>query len=568
MLDKKLLSLLGKEKKLIVYITILQIIGLILTVSISMIMCIVLYQIITFNEYKFLYLLFVVAVIILIKLFITRIIGKFQSIIADSVEISLRNKINEKILSQHKEFRKYNSQALSQLSVEGIEQLNLYYTIYIPQFFYSLISPLILFIIFCFISWEVAIIFLVCVPLIPMSIIAISKYAKKIFAKYWDKYLAMGGEFLDSIKGLKELKIFLYDEKRGTELDLKAEEFRKITMKVLVMQLWSTAIMDFVAFGGAALGLTVALLNLRNGTISSGFLALFIIIVGAEFFLPMRALGSAFHISMNGATAGKKILEILNEKEEEDGKTIIDRIDSITFEDVYIDYGKEKIIKSFSASINSFGLYGLVGESGSGKSTILKLFSKECKASFGKCLINETNIEEVKEESLYQKLCFISYQSHIFSKTLRENFLIVNPLAKEEDMYNALKLVGLENFPLDFKFQEDSSNVSGGQKQRFILAFYLTREYDAYLLDEVTSNIDFDSEKIIIDIIKEISKKKIVIMISHRLENVVDAKQIFFINQNKKVTKGLHNELLENEEYKSLYKLQKDLERRGINEQI
>ena len=561
MLDKELIKLLGNNRILLIRITIIQIITLLLTVSASGIICFILYKVVGEKEFIFLYGLIVVLLLIVFKFLLNRKIGKIQSKVGDAIEFRLRNEINEKVLSHHGEFKEYNSQALTQLSVEGIEQLNLYYTVYIPQFFYSMISPLILFVIFCFISWNVALIFLVCVPLIPLSIIAISKYAKKIFNKYWDKYLSMGGDFLDNIKGLKELKIFLYDKKRSDELDQNADEFRKITMKVLVMQLWSTSIMDFVAFGGAGIGLAISLINLNNGLISSPFMALFLIIVGAEFFLPMRALGSAFHISMNGASAGNKILSILKTEDVKNGFLELNSIESIEFNKVSIKYDNTLVIKDFNMKISENGLYGLIGESGSGKSTILKLFSKDINSYSGNCLINGISLKDVNEQTFFKNLCFISYNSHIFSKTLRENFLLINPYAKDEEMIKALESLKLENFDLDFVFKEDANNVSGGQKQRFILAFYLTREYDFYVMDEVTSNIDVDSEKIIIDIILSISKKKKVLMVSHRLRNLINAREICFLNNDLTQIFGTHSELLNNSKnYKRLFELQDKLE--------
>lgn len=258
------------------------------------------------------------------------------------------------------------------MGVEGIEQLNLYFTVYIPQFIYAMIAPLLLFALFLTINRPTAIMFLICVPLIPMSIILVSKYVKKIFNKYWDKYLSIGGTFLDAINGIKELKLFNYENQKGVELDESNETFRNITMKVLIMQLFSVSIMDLVAYGGAAAGIAVALFQLQSSIISSPYLVLFIILVGSEFFLPMRSLGSAFHLAMNRATAGNKLLDIIEQNENyHDGNLKIKEIRSIEFINATFKYddGTEFVIKDFNFKFDMNHLYGVAGKSGSGKST-------------------------------------------------------------------------------------------------------------------------------------------------------------------------------------------------------
>lgn len=566
MIDKELLNLLEKDKIKIVYITLIKILNLLLQVVAIGVICYVLEETINNSNYYSLYWLILSFSLIVIKFIFNYISGKIEANIGNSIQKELRIKFFNKIINHKGIIKGYNSQALSNLGLEGIEQLNLYYVTYIPQFFYSLISPLILFIIFCFIDYQIALVFLISVPLIPLSIILISKYAKKIFNKYWDKYLSMGGDFLDNLKGIKELKLFKYDQIAQDKMDQNSEEFRKITMKVLVMQLWSTSIMDFVAFGGAAIGMSVAILNLINGIIPSPYALLFIIIVGAEFFLPMRALGSAFHISMNGQTAGKKILKILNTIDEFDGDIEIKEINNIKISNLGLSYDENVVLNNFSLDIKENGLYSIIGNSGSGKSTLVKALNKSLKPFKGEILINDINLNDIKSESFYERVAFISYENHIFMKSIYDNFKLINKDATIEDMKEALKIVKLDHFnDLNFQFKENASNVSGGEKQRFVLAFYLTKKYDFYVFDEATSNIDVESEEIIMSFIKKLAKDSKILMISHRLKNTINSNNISLLENGEVIESENYNSLINRDsKFKKLLNLQISMEE-GLN---
>lgn len=559
MIDKVLFNFLGSDKKKVFLITFMQIINLLFSVSISALLCFIVYKVMI-QEYVYLYFLFGVIILVLFKFLFYYLIGKIQSNLGNNVQNKLRREYLSKIFKLQGDVKKYNMQSVASLAIEGIEQLNLYYTLYIPQFFYSMISPLILFVIFCFINVPMALVFLICVPLIPLSIILVSKYAKKIFNKYWDKYLSMGDDFLDNLKGMKELKIFDYDHIQQEKMDQKAEEFRKITMKVLVMQLYSTSIMDFIAFGGAGLGIVIGLNAFLNAGIASFALVLFVILVGAEFFLPMRGLGSAFHISMNGASAGRKIIEILNLVEKENGKAQLDNINSISFKNIKVKYDDNIALDDINISIKEKGLYGIAGLSGSGKSTLIKTLSLSSLDMEGKIYINDLEINKYDKYSYFAQVSFISYQSHLFNRSIRENFKLINPNIEDNEIYNYLKLVKLDEFEdLDFVFK-DESNISGGQKQRFILSMYLSLNKDVYIFDEATSNIDKESEEIIMNLIYELSKKKIVIMITHYLYNLKPASYIYFLEKGKITEQGDFNSLIAlNKEFYHLFKLQEDL---------
>ena len=571
MIDKKLLALLGENKKYIFYAVGLMIVGLFANLSITASIC---YAIQYAAEYAssgsdaqgFILPAIVVVIAMAIRYVTSRRIGDLKDTLGRNVKKDLRQKIYDKIIKLGVRTTDNMSMAgLTQLSMEGVEQLDLYYSAYIPQFFYAMIAPIILFVVTVRINWAVALVLLACVPLIPMSIIAVSRYAKKIFAKYWGKYTSMGDSFLDSVQGLKELKIFQADAAQNIKMNETSEEFRKITMKVLVMQLASTTIMDMVAYGGAGLGIALTINAVVNGSLSA-YAALFLILVAVDFFLPLRAFGSAFHIAMNGASAGNKILSLLAQPDPVWGSETVDSTE-ITVQDVTFSYdGKRDVLKHASMNFGSTGMYAIVGESGSGKSTIVNLLLGAYHPQQGSILIGNKPLETLSRESYYSHISVVSYNTYIFNETIRQNFMLAKADVTEDEIFTALKKVNLydfivENGGLDKVITEDAANISGGQKQRLALAINLVANKDIYIFDEATSNIDIESEAIIMNNIKELSKEKSVIVISHRLANVIAADTIYYIEDGEVKEHGTHEELMNmHEGYAKLYTTQKNLE--------
>ena len=571
MIDKKLLALLGDNKKYIFYAVGLMIVGLFANLSITASIC---YAIQYAAEYAssgsdaqgFILPAIVVVIAMVIRYVTSRRIGDLKDTLGRNVKKDLRQKIYDKIIKLGVRTTDNMSMAgLTQLSMEGVEQLDLYYSAYIPQFFYAMIAPIILFVVTVRINWAVALVLLACVPLIPMSIIAVSRYAKKIFAKYWGKYTSMGDSFLDSVQGLKELKIFQADAAQNIKMNETSEEFRKITMKVLVMQLASTTIMDMVAYGGAGLGIALTIHAVVNGSLSA-YAALFLILVAVDFFLPLRAFGSAFHIAMNGASAGNKILSLLAQPDPVWGSETVDGTD-ITVKDVTFSYdGTRDVLKHASMKFGSTGMYAIVGESGSGKSTVVNLLLGAYHPQQGSILVGNKPLEKLSRESYYSHISVVSYNTYVFNETIRQNFMLAKEDVTEDEIFDALKKVNLYDFiiddgGLDKVITEDAANISGGQKQRLALAINLVANKDIYIFDEATSNIDIESEAIIMNNIKELSKEKSVIVISHRLANVIAADTIYYIEDGEVKEYGTHNDLMNmHEGYAKLYTTQKKLE--------
>lgn len=571
MIDKKLLALLGHNKKYIFYAVGLMIVGLFANLAITASICYAIQYAAEYtssgsNAQGFILPAVIVIIAMAIRYVTSRSIGDLKDTLGRNVKKDLRQKIYDKIIKLGVRTTDNMSMAgLTQLSMEGVEQLDLYYSAYIPQFFYAMIAPIILFIVTVRINWAVALVLLACVPLIPMSIIAVSRYAKKIFAKYWGKYTSMGDSFLDSVQGLKELKIFQADAAQNIKMNETSEEFRKITMKVLVMQLASTTIMDMVAYGGAGLGIALTIHAVVNGSLSA-YAALFLILVAVDFFLPLRAFGSAFHIAMNGASAGNKILSLLAQPDPVWGSETIDNTE-IKVKDVTFSYdGKRDVLKHASMNFGSTGMCAIVGESGSGKSTVVNLLLGAYHPQQGSILVGNKPLETLSRESYYSHISVVSYNTYIFNETIRQNFMLAKDNVTDEEIYSALKKVNLYDFiidngGLDKVITEDAANISGGQKQRLALAINLVANKDVYIFDEATSNIDIESEAIIMNNIKELSKEKSVIVISHRLANIIAADTIYYIEDGEVKENGTHNELMNmHEGYAKLYTTQKKLE--------
>lgn len=571
MIDKNLLRLLGDNKKYIFYTVGLMVLGLFSNVSITAAICWVINLAIHYDEYSggatiFLWPAVCAVICIIVRYTASRLVGDLKDALGRKAKKDLRERVYNKIVKLGVRSTDGMSMAgLTQVSMEGVEQLDLYYSSYIPQFFYAMLAPFILFGITVWIEWRVAVVLLCCVPLIPVSIIAVSKYAKKIFAKYWGKYTSMGDSFLDSVQGLKELKIFKADEAQHTKMNETSEDFRKITMKVLVMQLASTTIMDLVAYGGAGIGIAMAILSVIKWELAP-IAALFLILVAVDFFLPLRAFGSAFHVAMNGASAGKKILSLLEQPDPVWGEeTVTDT--EIKVENVTFSYdGKRDVLKNVSMTFPKTGMTAIVGESGCGKSTVVNMLFGAFRPKSGAVTVGGKELESLSRESYYSHLAVVSYNTYIFNETVRANFMLANKAVTDEEIYGALEKVNLadfirENGGLDKVITEDAANISGGQKQRLALAVNLVAHKDIYVFDEATSNIDIESEAIIMANIKALSREKAVIVISHRLANVTPADLIYYMESGELKESGTHSELMErNSGYAKLYTTQKNLE--------
>lgn len=487
----------------------------------------------------------------------------------------LRQKIYEKMLRLGASYREQVSTSeVMQVCTEGVEQLETYFGRYLPQLFYSLLAPLTLFIVLCRINIKASVVLLICVPLIPVSIVAVQKIAKKLLNKYWSIYTGLGDSFLENLQGLTTLKIYQADDKKAVEMDEEAQTFRRITMKVLTMQLNSTSVMDIVAYGGAAVGMIVAVSEFLGGRLSlSGTLT--IVLLASEFFIPLRLLGSFFHIAMNGMAASDKIFAILDLLEGDDGKVELESSGTeavkglaVEFQDVHFSYEEDReILKSVSLEIPAGSFVSLVGESGCGKSTLAGILSGRNKGFKGSVTIGGIALEDVSEASLMKNVTLIRHNSYLFKGTVADNLRMAKPEATEAEMRAVLERMNLMAFldtqqGLETLLLEQGSNLSGGQRQRLALARALLHDSPVYIFDEATSNIDVESEELIMDVIRQLAETRTVLLISHRLANVVSSDCICMLENGLIREQGTHQQLVElNGSYCKLYESQQQLEK-------
>ena len=480
----------------------------------------------------------------------------------------LREQIYRKVLWLGPSYREQiRTSEIVQMTGEGVEQLETYFGRYLSQFLYALLAPFSLFIIISRISLRTAVVLLAAVPLIPIVIMLVMFIAKKILGNYFDIYYGLGDSFLEKLQGMTTLKIYRADQRAVEQIDSESEQFRKITMKVLMMQLNSTSIMDIIAYGGAAAGIISALIEFSNRSINvSG--VLMCIFLAAEFFLPMRLLGSFFHIGMNGMKASDRIFAFLDLPEQKRGEEEIagNKID-ISLDNVSFSYDESReVLHDISMNIDSCSLVSIVGVSGSGKSTIAGILLGKNHYYSGSIKVNGTEHREISSKSLMENFTMIGHNSWVFKGTVRENLLMGNPTATDAELLDALDNVNLRNFlesqsGLDTRVESNASNFSGGQKQRLALARALLHDTPVYIFDEATSNIDADSEEAIMTAVKQIAKKKTVILISHRLANVTDSDAIYMLKDGKIIEKGTHHELMGIKgTYANLFSEQSELE--------
>ena len=490
-----------------------------------------------------------------------------------AVKLALRRQIYAKLLRLGPAYRQQvNTAEVVQAAVEGVDQLESYFGAYLPQFFYSMLAPLTLFAVLAPVCLPAAAALLICVPLIPAAIAAVQTWAKKLLSKYWGQYTALGDSFLENLQGLTTLKIYSADERRNEEMNREAEQFRRITMRVLTMQLNSISIMDLVAFGGAALGIGLAVSQYTAGRLSLGGCVL-VLLLSADFFLPMRQLGSYFHIAMNGMAASDRIFRLLDMPEPPAGGRPVPADTAIRCQDLRFGYepGRE-ILRGVDLDLPRGGFVALVGESGCGKSTLAALLTGRVKGWQGQVTMGGVPLEELDETGLLRTVTCLGHNAWLCKGTLADNLRLGAPDATDEQLWDALKRAKLDGFArqaggLDAPVAERGANLSGGQRQRLALARALLQDSPVYIFDEATSNIDAESENDIMSEIHRLARTRTVLLISHRLANAAGADRIYVLENGRVAQQGRHAELLAaGGLYARLWNTQQELEHEGEKE--
>ena len=571
MIDKRLIGTVSESKKYIAGNVICQWISLaaniVMMFSITRLLAELFQK--TADRKIFIITALTAVIAVMIRFVCAALSAKMGYLSSKAVKKTLREKIYQKLLRLGTSYKEQaQTSEVVQVAVEGVDQLETYFGAYLPQFFYAMLAPLTLFAVLCFVNVPSAIVLLVCVPMIPVSIAAVQTWAKKLLSKYWGQYTALGDTFLENLQGLTTLKIYQADEFKNGEMNAEAEKFRKITMRVLTMQLNSITIMDLIAYGGAALGMVMAATQFGAGKVSLAG-SLLIIMLSADFFIPMRQLGSFFHIAMNGMAASGKIFRLLDLPEKEEKKNDYTEGDIICRDLCFTYDGERQVLDSVNMTFEKEKFTAIVGESGCGKSTVSAILMGRNKEYTGSVSVGGTELSKINETGLMENITYISHQSYLFKGTVRDNLLMGKPDASEEELWPVLGKVKLADFVRsekgpDTALMEKASNFSGGQCQRLALARALLHDSPVYIFDEATSNIDVESENDIMNEILSLTKTKTVILISHRLANVVKADTIYVMTKGQVAESGSHKELLRNGAvYEKLWTAQQSLENYG-----
>ena len=571
MMDKRLLRLVPQAMRHVLLTVLAQWVGLLGNVAMVWVIAQALAALVTGGMLSQ-SLLSMLALGIVARVVATRLSARESFAASQDVKRVLRRRIYEKLLVLGPNYSEVIPTAeVVQLSVEGCEQLETYFGQYLPQLFYSVLAPVTLFFVVAPLCLPAAVVLLVCVPLIPVVIVLVQKVAKRILGKYWDQYAELGDSFLENLQGLTTLKIYQADEARHRAMNEEAEHFRVVTMKVLSMQLNSIIVMDIVALGGAVAGMAVALFATATGAVDL-FGCLFIILVSADFFLPMRQLGSFFHVAMNGIAASEKIFRLLAIPEPEPRPLLANSGDHFRLSHVTFGYELERpVLFDVSLDVPACGLTAIVGESGSGKSTIAALMSGRRDGYEGDVLLGGKQVREIDRASLAHHATVVGLQAHLFAGALRENLLMAAPEASDDELWRALEFARLDQFVreqggLDMRLEQNGENLSGGQRQRLALARAVLANSAVYVFDEATSNVDVESEEAIMAAVRELARTRAVVVISHRLANAVAAQRIYVLEHGHVVGEGTHEELLAGcGEYRQLWETQQVLERYSSN---
>ena len=569
MFDRKLFRELESEKFLIIAMVMIKIFQLLTHVGMVFSIGALLGNLIlmNFNISRFIFSLILI-------IFINVILIKLESFLSYKasyrIKNSLRKRLLEKVFSFEMEYSsKVSISEVIALGVEGIEQLNLFYSFLLPQLLYSILGPVILFVIMSFINLKISLIMLSLIPLIPLAIMMVQKIAKKVVKSYWKSYTNMSNVFIDFLYGLMTLQVFNADEEYNNKLNEYAEDFRVKTMKLLFVQLNNLTVLDIVSYSGTALGIVLSLKAFFEGQIGV-FAAFSFILLSQEFFMPLRRLGSLFHVAMNGISSANSLFEILEiPSPEKFSEMIRDNNIDIKLSNVGFSYGDKKILDGINMEFKSCEITAIVGKSGCGKSTIGKLIGGFIKEDRG--FIYYNNLKNISKESLNEKIMLVDNNPYFFTESLRYNLQMANLKSNDDDFIEVLKKVGLYEYfnsldGLDTKIQASASNLSGGQRQRLAIARVLLKKPSVLILDESISNIDQESEKIILDVINKLKKYTTIILITHRLNTVTNADYIYYLKDRKIVEEGKFDDIIKGDIFSSVYNYQRDLEMWGLNE--
>lgn len=559
MIDKRLFQLV--EKKQLVWLVLARLVNLMCAILMWLTVSEALSDYLIHGNFNTGKVIAVTVGVLLGKSVLTKIIEKLTYDSSADLRLAIRKAVMEKAFRLGKSEGQLPPATLAQLSVEGIEQLEIYYARFLPQFFYCMLASLMIFFTLGSFAWGPAFVLLLCMPLIPIVIMTVMKIAKRILSSYWGKYTDLGTKFHENLNGLSVLKAYDQDGGKQKEIAGDAERFRKVTMSLLSMQLNSITIMDIISYSGAALGIGLGLLAYQAGELSTTGMLMFILL-SAEFFIPMRQLGSLFHVAMNGISACGKLFTYLEAPEQVYGTQGLEvSLETVTVEDLNFSYKgvDSAALAQASATFKRGSFSALVGKSGSGKSTFVRVLLHQLSGYSGKIGWNALELKDLTAETIRERSLLVDNHGYLYPESIRNNLLLASPNSTEDELWTFLEKVRLKEFvkqlpnQLEEVLTENGGNLSGGQRQRLILARALLRRADFYVFDEITSGIDLESEGIILETLRELSEQAIVLFISHRLYNVLLADQVLVFEDGQVVESGSPEELKQSNGHFSRY---------------
>ena len=569
MIQKEMMELAERYeiKKVLVWITILQVINLVANIVIAFGIASVFTKMITNQSVHITIGLTISCLVLLLTKGCCHYYAtKLTHYTSHELKYKLRKELFQKLLTfTPQQITQLQVSKISQLSVEGIENIETYFSRYLPQFFYSLITPVILFSTLLLINWKISLVLLISVFLIPVSIVSAVKIGKRIFKVYWNKYLNVGKRFVEGVQGLHILKMFNGDQAFQKVMNEESEQFRVMTMRVLRMQLQSITIMDFVAYGGTATGVVLSIVSFMNGHLSFfGFICFALLSI--EFFVPLRLLGSFFHVGLNGVSAVQLLSSVLEtEIEVEDGKLEWNIDGNLTLYAVsYVYPTGKKALRNLDLTISKGLFTGIVGESGSGKTTLSHLLQRFIKPTQGAVFIGSVAMNDLSTRQIHETIGSVNNTAHLFAGTIYSNLQMAKEDLTEKQAIDLLHFVKLSEFCHDIYATviSEGLNLSSGQRQKLAIARMLLKNPEIMIFDEATANVDQQSERDIFHIIEQLRMQgKTIIVITHRLQNLLNSDEIIMLENGQIIEKGSHKTLMQQQgKYAHLYVEQQSLE--------
>ena len=494
----------------------------------------------------------------------------FSHKISKQVRNTLRKEIYNKVEKLSLNYTEaVNTGSLLVMNSSSIVNIEFYFNKFVPQMFATLFIVLSSFVIYGKIHILLFIAMLLLYPLIPVSIMIIIKKSKKANKKNFSDFLSLSEVFYDRLSGFTTAKIYGKEDNVAGDVDTRSAKYRKSTMALLRHQLNSINVMDAITYISIFVLSIIAIFAVKDQK-----LIVFVIVASLECFKPLRALGGLFHISMKGNIELDNIYKLLDHPEQEKDETIeVEAGKNIVLNNVSFSYGEETTLENINMIFKPGTKTALVGESGSGKSTIIKLILGLNSNYSGSIKYDNFNIDSIPTREMAKITTLITNDSYLVKGTVREH-LSVRKNITEEEMYNALEKVNLRDFVeehggLDYELAIGAANLSGGQKQRLLAAKAILKDSYLYILDEAVSNIDDYSKEIVLNAFDSIKEGKIIIVISHDLETVTNADNIYVLKDKKIIEEGTHDELIEeNSLYRKLFTDQQQLKSKFLAKEV